>query len=207
MTGKCTCLVSLKCLQLFAATGHNQYAKCARLYLQTMIALPETHPWLHEKLSNGFHSVRRSDRYWAGLSTDLLIEQVMMKSIKGRAGLTHGRGFTESVRLVWVHSLHKCAGVHNALGHLTGLKCDEDISHVELGNSRLSRDYKDFEKMLQFFTTNNPFNTSDCRLRSISSGLVAHDTDNISCDNAEEVGSRIMQSMDHRLIAWFMTFC
>jgi len=83
-------------LKLFAATGHSNYAKSGRLYLQMMIDLPEKHPWLHEKFNDGgYHTVRRSDRYWAGLSTDLAIEQVMMKAVKSRGGLTHGRGMTE----------------------------------------------------------------------------------------------------------------
>lgn len=45
----------------------------------------------------GFHAIRRNNRYWAGLWTDLIIEQVMMCSIKSRGGLTRGRGITESV--------------------------------------------------------------------------------------------------------------
>jgi len=60
-----------KMLNLFAATGHHHYAKCARLYLQMMLELPQTHAWLYDKFQSGNHSVRRSDRYWAGLSTDL----------------------------------------------------------------------------------------------------------------------------------------
>jgi hypothetical protein len=62
-------------LSLFAATGHSQYAKCARLYLQMMLDLPKTHPWLNDKLYSGHHNVRRSDRFWGGLSTDLATEQ------------------------------------------------------------------------------------------------------------------------------------
>ena len=38
-------LISLqRILNLFAATGHINYAKSARLYLQLMIDLPNTHP-------------------------------------------------------------------------------------------------------------------------------------------------------------------
>ena len=82
-------------LSLFAAAGHFQYAKCARLYLQRMRQLPETHLWLHEQFEqHGFHTVRRSDRYWSGLWTDLVIEQVLMRSLKSRGGLTRGRGMT-----------------------------------------------------------------------------------------------------------------
>ena len=60
-------------LNLLAATGHNNYVKSARLYLQIMNDLQKTHPSLHELFLNDYHTVRRSDRYWAGLSTDLVI--------------------------------------------------------------------------------------------------------------------------------------
>lgn len=56
-------------LNLFAATGHSNYTKSGRLYLQLMLDLPQTHPWLHEQLSSR-HAVRRSNCFWAGLSTD-----------------------------------------------------------------------------------------------------------------------------------------
>lgn len=72
-------------LNLFAASGHSHYAKSVRLYLQMMSDLPPWHPWLYEQLSSGcFHSIRRSDRFWAGLSTDLVIEQGMMRLVYGK---------------------------------------------------------------------------------------------------------------------------
>ena len=80
-----------KMLNLLAATGHFNYGKSATFYLQWMLELPQKHPWLYKQFSkHGLHSVRRSDRYWAGLSTDLIIEQVMMRFIKNRGGLTRG---------------------------------------------------------------------------------------------------------------------
>ncbi len=54
-----------------------------------------SHPDIHASFLNGYHVIRRSDRYWAGLSTDLVIEQVLMRSIKTVGGLTRGRGMTE----------------------------------------------------------------------------------------------------------------
>ena len=78
-------------LNLFAAAGHKNYCKCARLYLQLMTELPTTHPWLHEQLSSDRHAVRRSDRHWAGISPDLAIEQLLMRPVHSRGGLTHGR--------------------------------------------------------------------------------------------------------------------
>ena len=54
-------------LNLFAASGHLNYAKSARLYVQQMMSLSGKHPWLHEQFENGKQAVRRSQRYWAGL--------------------------------------------------------------------------------------------------------------------------------------------
>ena len=64
-------------LPYFASAGHNLYAKSAYLYLQHMQALESTHPDVYKSFVDGLHVVRRSDREWAGLSTDLVIEQVM----------------------------------------------------------------------------------------------------------------------------------
>ena len=65
-----------KMLNLFAATGHLHYTKSARMYLQQMLHLPTTNPTLYrEFIEHGYHTIRRSDRYWAGLWSDLAIEQ------------------------------------------------------------------------------------------------------------------------------------
>ena len=64
-------------LPYFAAAGHNSYLKSAQLYLQKMSQLKTEHPDVHHHLKKGLHVVRRSDREWAGLSTDLIIEQVL----------------------------------------------------------------------------------------------------------------------------------
>lgn len=66
-------------LPFFAAAGHNLYAKSAHVYLQIMSELKDKHPDVFQSFQDGLHVVRRSDRYWAGLSTDLTIEQVLMR--------------------------------------------------------------------------------------------------------------------------------
>jgi len=87
-------------LNLFASTGHANYAKSDGLYLQTMQALPTTHSWLYEQFMHGHHSVRLSDRMWASLPTDYVIESTLMRSLKSRSGITRGIGVNESVRSV-----------------------------------------------------------------------------------------------------------
>lgn len=73
-------------LPFFAAAGHNQYLKSAHLYLQKMIKLPSTNHTLHSLFESGHHVIRRSNRFWAGSSADLVIEQELMRSMKS-AGL------------------------------------------------------------------------------------------------------------------------
>ncbi len=69
------------------------------------------------------HVVRRSDQYWAGLSTDLIIEQVLMRSVKTTGGLTHDRGMTENQRLVLLLSMLSFAEVNNPMQELTKTRC------------------------------------------------------------------------------------
>ena len=88
-------------LPYLAASGHNNYMKSALLYLQQMSRLHEDHPEVYQYFQSGLHVVRRSDRYWAGLSTDLVIEQVLRRSMKTSGGLTRGCGMTERQRLIW----------------------------------------------------------------------------------------------------------
>ena len=65
-------------LPYFTASGHLLYAKSAYLYLQSMMKLPETHPSVYKQFQDGLHIVCISDLFWAGLSSDLVIEQVLM---------------------------------------------------------------------------------------------------------------------------------
>ena len=74
-----------------------------------MVPLESAHPVVYHKLIDGIHVVRRSDRKWAGLSTDLGIEQVLMRSMKTSGGLARGRGMTQQQRLIWLLSMPVCA--------------------------------------------------------------------------------------------------
>ena len=86
-----------------------------------MVRLESEHPVVYQKLIDGFLVVGRSDRKWAGLSTDLVIEQVLMKSMTTSGGLTRGRGMTEQQRLIWLLSMLVCAEINRALLDLTGV--------------------------------------------------------------------------------------
>ena len=92
------------CLPIFSDAGHPNYLKSAYLYLQKMVTLESDNPTVFQKFVNGFHVIRRSDQYWAGLGSDLVIEQTLMRSLKSTGGLTRGSGMSEHQRAVWTMS-------------------------------------------------------------------------------------------------------
>ena len=64
-------------------------------YLQEMSELENRHPDVYLKFVNGRHVVRRSKKFRAGLSSDFVIEQTLMRSLKTSGGLTHGSGMNK----------------------------------------------------------------------------------------------------------------
>ena len=120
-----------------------------------------------------------------------------MRSIKSRGGLTRGRGITETVRLQWIYTMHRCAGIHNAMTALTNTKHTTSEQHIDLSGSRSNRDFKDLSKIQEWFEQHEPFNLNEKRLRSLSSGLTAADGDGINCDSIEEVGANIQEKLNN----------
>jgi len=126
----------------------------------------------------------------------LVIEQILMKSAKGRGGLTRGRGMQESVRHTWTSTLNECASIHLAMSCITGV-LNEGAEHAEVGQARMQRDLKDLAKVKEYLIDNNPFRFCDAdNLVSLKSGVVAVPSDNVTCDVAEETGSKIHQKWD-----------
>ena len=52
-------------------SGLNHYVKSVWIYL-----FDDKNPDIAALLEKGFHVIRRTDNYWAGISSDLAIEQV-----------------------------------------------------------------------------------------------------------------------------------
>ena len=119
-----------------------------------------------------------------------------MRSIKGRGGLTRGRGMHETVRTVWVNTMTECAQMHVAMSRLTDL-CRSEVDHVEVSASRIRRDVSDLHKVITYLCQNSPFRFSDeDKLISLSSGVVADET--VNCDNADEIGFEIQSRWDNK---------
>ena len=72
----------------------------------------------------------------------------MMKPLKIRAVPTRGSGFTESVRTLWIYSMHASASYHNALSSSTKNQNKTSEQHQDLGKCCLQRDYNDLQKLI-----------------------------------------------------------
>ena len=83
-----------------------------------MQSLASEHPWLYEQYcKSGYYCIRRTDRYWAGLWPDLVIEQCMMRAI------------------------------HESMSKLSKHRFESSEQHRESGESRRRRDNKDIEAL------------------------------------------------------------
>lgn len=199
-------LQSLKeMLPFLAASGHWNYTKSLVLYLNKMEKLQDTHPHVYSKFVDGFFVLRRSDSYWAGIYSDLYIEQVLMRNVKAVGGLTRGRGFEESTSLIWLLSTPACGEVNRAMREVTSLQdIKEEKIHKDRSAARMNRDAKDVQTILNYFSERKPFSQDSKELRSLSSGVIADKSVNVEI--AKSVGHAILKSMQGKSVAEYK-FC
>ena len=126
-----------------------------------MLVLEDNTPHLFQLFNSGLFVVRRSDRFWAGLPSDFVIEQVLMRTVKTTGGLTRGRGLEENQRTRWLLSTPACAQVNEAIQELTGAQYNTSDQHKDLTKARKERDHMDRLNILEYFQDYNPFAPSE----------------------------------------------
>ena len=182
-------------LPFLAAAGHNHYTKSAWLYLQQMLDLMDTHPDVFDNFSTGRHAIRRTDRFFGGLSYDLIIEQVLMRSLKSNGGLTRGTGMGEHERLVWLLGLPACAEVNAAMQNTTDVSLatsEQHSQHKDVSKARQQRDHNDTTLIVRYLMERNPFN-GEPTLRCVASGRAAESS--VNADQAKLLGENILHRM------------
>ena len=106
-----------------------------------MLNLETTHPDIYELFEKDYHTIRCSDRLWAGLPPDLVIKQVLMRSIKTVSELTGGRGINDLQRAIRLLSMPTVAEVNRAMQEFTEVTYATSDQHKEISNSRIERDH------------------------------------------------------------------
>ncbi|KAE8742582.1 hypothetical protein FOCC_FOCC011876 [Frankliniella occidentalis] len=178
-------------LPYFHAAGRIHYAKYAHLYVQQMDALQVR---AAAEGRAGLFTVRRKPQHWAGVWTDMVIEQNLMRLIKSRGGLT-GRGFTESAVLLWILSAPAVLEVSAAVQELTGVYRASSGQHVELRDSFVERDTRHLTKFTEWLREHSPFVAMEhpLKVQCISTGKLG--SDEVNCYRAQEVGVGLMKEM------------
>ncbi|KAJ8669139.1 hypothetical protein QAD02_000398 [Eretmocerus hayati] len=161
-------------LPYFYAAGHIHYAKYAHIYLQTMLRLEEIMKDAPEEYKKfvelRFFTIRRSHKFWCGSWVDFVIEQMLMKNLKGRGGVIE-RGMRESTLSKWSGTQVATSVILNGLESFAGTSYASSEQHVEMRDSRKKRDAADLAKIIRFFEEHNPFPVSE-QIMSISSNVV-----------------------------------
>ena len=120
-------------LSYFTVSGHNMYAKSAYLYLTNMQKLHETH----------------TDIYWAGVSTDLVIEQMLLKSLKSV-------GVWQEVE-AWMMS-KELYGSSQGRQLFCGTMYTTSEQHKETNITTRKRGNMNAEVIIEYMYERNPFN-------------------------------------------------
>ena len=110
-----------------------------------MSELENYHHDMFTLFRNGHHVERRSNRLWAGLFSDLIIEQAIIRSLKVTGGLTRGRGMSERQRPVWLFSMMACIKI-NAMQEFCSLNYTSSNQDKTDSQSRTIRDSQDKAK-------------------------------------------------------------
>ena len=106
-----------------------------------MSDLHKTYPWLYKFCRCAFCP---SDRSVWGWTLDRFVDRTDNDESGQEQGRTHPWKRDDSVRLMWVQSMHKYATVHAAVCNLTNLEhSTHDTQHVESGKSRTIWDLND----------------------------------------------------------------
>lgn len=181
-------------LPFFHAGGHFAYAKSAQIYLQDMVNLKDfmnNDEEFVNFISGGF-TICRSERNFAGVWSDMTIEQTLMRDFKAKQGLTHGRGTTPSVQARFIQGRPYIFDLIEELETYCDMYATSSEQHVDLTSSRMKRDNSDIETLLMWLKDHNPFNPRE-DLMSLSTGLIGRS--GINCHEAKFKGDTSMRTM------------
>lgn len=185
-------------LPYFHAAGHFNYARSAHLYVQEMrgyirdmeesIQADPTNDArkteYHNFVTNGFNTIRRTDKFWSGTFTDMTIEQDFMKMVKVGGGLVN-RGFNTGATTKFIASLPFMVDICSEMQKFCDVQFNSSDQHVDVRDSRIDRDREDSAKLIAWFDLHNPFPHTE-QIVSLATGLVGGD--HVNCHDAFAVG-------------------
>ncbi|KAK3921598.1 Fructose-1,6-bisphosphatase class 1 2 [Frankliniella fusca] len=185
-----------KMLPYFFAAGHLNYFKACNAYLQQMQAAEKAMPFDEFRcFAGGSFTIRSENKFWAGVWTDMIIEQRLMRFLKGNEGITRGRGNSDKIIARLVQALLVTSKFIAATEVFTGARIMASEQHVELRLKRQQCDREHLEKFVCWLSQHNPFADRPAdKLVSVSTGIIGDSHTN--CDLAFEVGMSELQKCE-----------
>lgn len=179
-------------LPFFHASGHYQYAKYAQIYLQQMANLELIMDPLEfdEYTKKGFFTIRRSEKAWAGIWSDMVIEQTLNRFFG--TDLKHGRDVTSSVVTKYLIAMPSAFKIMECLETYCYIESSNSEQHVDISKSRMTKDEVGIKKFLFWLDERNPFDVRTS-LVSLSTGIIGGPS--INCHMAVEVGLQGITTM------------
>ena len=180
-------------LPSFAASGHGQYAKAARLALEHVLKFgPQVKLFFYHC---GHHTVKYSIYEWGGTWTDMTIEQTLMRFAKSAGGLSRGRLRNESAQKLWLLTLNHCALIHKNINERIDTIKSTTYEHKDLQPARITKDFECFEKLLTWFESTALEDTDPNKLVSFSTGKICDDGV-VNSHESRKVGIQIHKMLD-----------
>ena len=125
--------------------------------------------------------------------TDLVIEQVLMRSLKTTGGLTLGRGMGVKQRTRWLLAIPAGAEVNDMMQELTHKRFNTSEQHKDMSEARRVLDQNDVMEIFTFLTDHNQFD-SNREFHNIATRVTG--VASASPHKAVEVGEAILKKME-----------
>lgn len=176
------------------AAAHLNYAKSAHLYYQDMVTLQDRmDPHEYMKFTtDGYFTIRRSEKFWSGIWSNMSIEQVLMRSMKSYGGLTRGRGVSDSVLARCTLGMLCLQSICEQIELFADARSETSEQHVDMRPTRVVRDNMDIGKLREWFTEHPPFLNIQA-IVSLSTGITGHGE--VNCHLAREIGISCMKKV------------
>lgn len=84
-----------------------------------------------QRFMRGYHTIRRSDKFGADLSCDLVIEKRLRRSLKSTGRLKRGSGISEYQRVIWTMSSPVFSFYNHVMQDFCGMQHTTGEKHKE----------------------------------------------------------------------------
>lgn len=150
-------------------------------------------PKEYEKyVQKGYFTVRRSEKFWSWIWSDMTIKQTLIRSMTSAGGLTHGKGMTHSMLTKWILGMPTTLRIAENNEEYCDAAYSTGEQHVEARKVCMSRDNQDLQHFVKWLSLHPPFPDFD-GIMSVSTGLTGDVETNPH--NAYDVGVSSMSNI------------